>query len=153
MYLSQAYYISPAGNCTTGQTSTVVSSAGSKSIFSLKRFVFQTYDLPFYGKTYFFGSLRAGRRCVAASRFTFFHGKTLWNSSLQQKERRVSRTAFFLLQQIFPPTFRRMEEIFSRKKFLLFRTVRRKALLHDTDSTVSHFTIIIHLYYSIFIIL
>ena len=49
------------------------------------------YDLLFRGKTtLFFRSLRAGRRCAAASRFTFFKGKTLHPPGQQPPQIRLA---------------------------------------------------------------
>ena len=42
------------------------------------RLRFQPYSLPFHGTPRFSRSLRAGRRCAAASCSAFFNGKTFW---------------------------------------------------------------------------
>ena len=60
------------------------------------------YDLLFRGKTtLFFRSLRAGRRCAAASRFTFYKGKTLHppDSNFRKYASPCRESAFLILRQ------------------------------------------------------
>ena len=61
-------------------------------IWTLEQFQFETLRVSnhtawrFAEKTRFFRSLWAGRRCAAASRFTFFKGETLYALSLLKKQ-------------------------------------------------------------------
>ena len=58
-------------------------SAGGAGVLTLEQFQFETLRVSnhtacrFAEKTRFFRSLWAGRRCAAASRFTYFKGETL----------------------------------------------------------------------------
>ena len=60
---------------------------------------FKPYGLSFAEKTRFFRSLRAGRRCAAASRFTFSKVETLMNADKKKRQSRTRavRKAFFVL--------------------------------------------------------
>ncbi len=112
-------------------------------------------------KARFFRFLRAGRRRCASA--TFFERMIRCDSLPRQHKIKISRNlpeaprfphAFFLLPKKSRPRLReRGGDFFSGKNFLLFRTVLGKALLHDTDSTTAHFTVIIHFHYSSCVIL
>ncbi|MCI7569609.1 MAG: hypothetical protein MSH25_09685 [Desulfovibrio sp.] len=60
--------------------------ARGRCLCNVEQFQFETLRVSnhtacrFAEKTRFFRSLWAGRRCVAASRFTFFKGETLWSN-------------------------------------------------------------------------
>lgn len=129
----------------------------------LERFQFETLRISnhtasrFAEKAQFFRPLWAGRRCASAllSGRLIRSPPTAQHKNLPEPSRnpRFPHGVLFVAESILPIPPGTRRRFFSGKKFLLFRTVRGKALLHDTDSVTETFTVIIHFHYSSCVIL